>query len=277
MRLVYFALLTLIFLSSSPAAEALRVMSFNVRYPSKSDGSNVWEARRDILVATIRDTQPDLFGTQELFHIQGEYIVEKLPDYAWFGIGRRGDQTDEHMGVFYRKDRFELKDSGNFWLSETPEVVGSSSWDMSLPRLVTWGEFNDKKAGRSFRFYNTHFPHRREDEAARTQCARIIAQRLSALPKEMTVILTGDFNTDAGSEAHLTLTANLTDVHSAVPTPSGPAGTFHGFRGTPRQGRIDWILFRGVLQPRSYETVTFNENGRYPSDHFPVFAVLEWK
>jgi endonuclease/exonuclease/phosphatase family metal-dependent hydrolase len=277
MRLAYLALLGLSLLSSSPAAEALRIMSFNVRYPAKSDGPNIWEARRDILIATIRDSKPDLIGTQELFHLQGEYIVEKLPEYAWFGVGRRGDKTDEHMGVFYRKDRFELKDSGNFWLSETPEVPGSSSWDMSLPRLATWGEFKDKRSGRSFRFYNTHFPHRREDEAARTQCARVIAQRLSALPKEMTVILTGDFNTDAGSEAHRTLTAHLTDVYSAVPNPSGPKDTFHGFRGTPRSGRIDWILFRGSFQPRSFETVTSNENGRYPSDHFPVVAVLEWQ
>jgi endonuclease/exonuclease/phosphatase family metal-dependent hydrolase len=277
MRLLHLSLLALIFLSSSPAAEALRIMSFNVRYPAKSDGPNIWDARRDILIATIRDKQPDLIGTQELFHLQGEYIVEKLPGYAWFGVGRRGDQTDEHMGVFYRKDRFELKDSGNFWLSETPETPGSSSWDMSLPRLVTWGEFNDKKSGRSFRFYNTHFPHRREDEAARTQCARVIAERLRALPKDLTVIVTGDFNTDAGSEAHRTLTANLTDAYSSVSNPSGPKDTFHGFRGTPRPGRIDWILFRGGLTPRSFETVTNNENGSYPSDHFPVAAVLEWK
>lgn len=252
-------------------------MSFNVRYPAKGDGPNVWEARRDILVSTIRDKQPDLLGTQELFHLQGQYVVEKLPEYAWFGIGRRGDQTDEHMGVFYRKDRFVLKDSGNFWLSETPEVVGSSSWDINLPRLVTWGELSDKRTGRTFRFYNTHFPHRREDEGARTQCARVIANRLNALPKDMTVILTGDFNTDAGSEAHRTLTQGMTDVFAAVSHPSGPKDTFHGFRGTPRPGRIDWILFRGAIEPRAFETITINENGRYPSDHFPVFAVLEWK
>src|SRR5512141_173111 len=82
-------------------AESLRIMTFNVRYPAKGDGPNVWEARRDLLVATIREKNPDVFGTQELFHEQGQYIVEKAPEYQWFGVSRRGNQTDEHMGVLY--------------------------------------------------------------------------------------------------------------------------------------------------------------------------------
>jgi endonuclease/exonuclease/phosphatase family metal-dependent hydrolase len=91
-------------------------MSFNVRYPARTDGPNRWEFRRDFLVETIREKSPDVIGTQELYYEQGQYIVEKLREYAWFGISRRGSHEDEHMGVFYKKDRLRVLDSGNFWL-----------------------------------------------------------------------------------------------------------------------------------------------------------------
>src|SRR5690349_14206108 len=122
-------------------AESLRIMTFNVRYPAKGDGPNVWENRRDLMVSTIKEKNPDVFGTQELFYEQGQYIVEKAPEYKWFGVSRRGDKTDEHMGVFYKPAVLNLVESGNYWLSENPEQPGSMSWNVSLPRMVTWGLF----------------------------------------------------------------------------------------------------------------------------------------
>jgi endonuclease/exonuclease/phosphatase family metal-dependent hydrolase len=272
MRALRSLALLLLICAAASAAETLRVMSFNVRYPAKSDGVNIWEERRDLLVDTIRKHHPDLIGTQELFKLQGDYIVSKLPEFAWFGVGRRGDETDEHMGVFYRKDRFDVTASGNFWLSETPEIPGSSAWDMSLPRMVTWGDFRDKQSGATFRFYNTHFPHRREDENARTECARVIANRIKADARP-NVIVTGDFNTGLQSESHRLLTSILHDPWG--PEATGPADTFHGFSGKPRPGRIDWILFRGAFVPKEVRTIDDHVNGRYPSDHFPVQAVFE--
>jgi endonuclease/exonuclease/phosphatase family metal-dependent hydrolase len=256
-------------------AETLRVMTFNVRYPSQGDGANRWEARRDVLVKTIRLKNPDLVGTQELFEEQGRYIVEQAPDYAWFGLSRRGNHEDEHMGVFYRKSRLTPVESGNFWLSETPEVPGSKSWDMSLPRMVTWARFKTSKGAR-FVYYNTHFPHRQQDHAARLECARLIASRIAALAGNEPFLLTGDFNEASGGEAYAVLTSVLTDAWTAARKRNGPEGTFHGFRGTPRQGgRIDWILYRGPWKSLETETVTYNENGHYPSDHFPVFSELK--
>jgi endonuclease/exonuclease/phosphatase family metal-dependent hydrolase len=272
-----FALLGLAALAWAAEADTLRVMTFNVRYPAKGDGVNVWEQRRDLLIETVRKNAPDLVGTQELFHLQGQYIVEKLPEYGWFGLSRRGNQEDEHMGVFYRKDRLELAESGNYWLSEKPEEPGSMSWNVTLPRMVTWGVFRDRRNGRRFQFFNTHFAHRREDSDARTQSARVIAERLRKLPAGADLILTGDFNTDAGSEPHRILTELLKDAHASVAEPKGPADTFHGFSGKPRPGRIDWILYRGKLKTLSVETITENRDGRYPSDHFPVLAVFEWE
>lgn len=250
--------------------QTLRVMSFNVRYPAKSDGPDLWDLRRDLLVDTIRKQAPDIMGTQELFYEQGQYIVSKLPEFEWFGVSRRGNKEDEHMGVFFRKDTLELLSSGNFWLSTTPDVPGSMSWDVTLPRMVTWGEFRHRKTGRRFHFYNTHFAHRPADAVARAESARVLAEHIQRLAATGDLILTGDFNTDVGSEPHQVLKALLSDAHEQAGSRKGPTGTFHGFKGKPGTQRIDWILFRGRIKPVVVDTITDNREGRYPSDHFPV-------
>lgn len=258
------------------SAQTVRVMSFNVRYPSKTDGPNRWELRRDLLVETIREKAPDLIGTQELYDEQGEYIVSKLPEYVWFGVSRRGDREDEHMGVFYRKERLRLLDSGNFWLSETPETPGSMSWGVTLPRMVTWGLFELHDGRRRFYFYNTHFPHRREDHEARMNAARLIAARIGKLDPAVPLIMTGDFNAPAGGEVYQVFSGLLEDAWLRAARRTGPECTFGGFKGVTECPRIDWILYRGPFRVLEAETVTRNWDGRYPSDHYPVFAVLEF-
>jgi endonuclease/exonuclease/phosphatase family metal-dependent hydrolase len=264
-------------LSAAPASagDLLKVMSFNVRYPAKSDGANQWEFRRDLLLDTIREEDPDIFGTQELFYEQGQYISEKLGEYAWFGVSRRGNREDEHMGVFYRKASLRLVSSGNFWLSDEPEEPGSMSWNVSLPRMVTWGLFEIAGSGRRFHFYNTHFPHRPEDAAARIRCAEVILDRIARLPADVPFILTGDFNAPAGGEVYQMFHKVLRDAWVVAPTRSGPEHTFNGFGKVTSGARIDWILFRGELTPREAETVTKSRQGRYPSDHYPVRADFE--
>lgn len=257
-------------------AESLRVMTFNVRYPASGDGPDRWEHRRDLMVTTIRELSPDVMGTQELFHEQGQYLVEKLPDYAWFGLSRRGNTTDEHMGVFYRTATIRVVESGNFWLSESPETAGSMSWDVSLPRMVTWGLFEVKASGRRFLLYNTHLPHRREDDEARLRCTRLIRQRLMAQAKDLPFVLIGDFNAPVDGPAYQVFDGLLTDAWKTAAKKSGPEGTFHGFKGTPTGPRIDWILMRGFARASEVETITRNAAGRYPSDHLPVLAVLEF-
>jgi endonuclease/exonuclease/phosphatase family metal-dependent hydrolase len=257
-------------------AQTLRVMSFNVRYPARTDGPNRWEFRRDLLVETIREKSPDVMGTQELYYEQGQYIVEKLPEYAWLGISRRGSHEDEHMGVFYKKDRLRVLDSGNFWLSETPETPGSMSWGVNLLRMVTWGYFELRDGGRRFYFYNTHFPHRREDHEARLRAARLIAERIAKLDPAVPFVMTGDFNAPAGGEVYQVFAGSLQDGWLRAARRTGPECTFGGFKGVVECPRIDWILYRGPFRVLEAETVTRNWEGRYPSDHYPVFAVLEF-
>jgi len=272
-RLAGLACALLLSAGATAQAQDLRVMTFNVRLPLASDGENRWEARRALMIDTIRRAHPDVIGTQELFGLQGDALVAGLPGYRWFGRGRRGGgEDDEHMGVLYRADVLRLVDAGDFWFSDTPDVVGSLGWGNLFPRMVTWGLFESRRDGSRFYVFDTHFPYRDEDDAVRTRCARALRERLQALPEDVPVVVTGDFNTGDDSGAHAELSAMLVDAWQAAPNRRGPEGTFHAFTGQP-QRRIDWILARGFTV-RSVETLTSHRGARYPSDHFPVLAVL---
>ncbi len=236
------------FLSIAPAfatlapGQSLRVMTFNVRYPNPKDGTDVWENRRDLLAATVRRQRSDVMGTQELLKLQGDFITATLPDYAWFGVSRRGNERDEHMGVFYRKAALRMVENGNFRLSETPEVAGSSSWKMSLPRMVTWALFEHNKTRRRFYFFNTHFAHREQDEAARLESARVIQEHLAKLGAKLPIMLTGDFNAWATGAVHERMLATgLIDFARDRQTQGRPGGDVPWFQGHagPSTHRLD--------------------------------------
>lgn len=255
-------------------AQALRVMSFNVRLPAESDGPDRWELRREQVVRMLRQQDADVIGTQELFAEQGDYLATQMPEYAWFGRGRESNGSGEHMGVFYRRDRLRVIESGDFWLSDTPDVAGSITWGHPHPRMVTWALFETTADRRRFYLFNTHLPYRGEDEDARLRGAQAIAQRLRALPTDVPVVLTGDFNTVPDSPAYAEFKGLLRDAWISAARRRGPESTFHGFSGQP-QKRIDWILVRG-LEAERMRVVDSQENGRYPSDHFPLLVELTW-
>ena len=254
------------------AADPLSVMSFNIRLPAESDGVDYWETRKPLAVRMLREQQPDVIGLQELVKAQADYLVRELPQYAWFGRGREADGGGEHMGVFYRKDRLKVIESGDFWLSDTPDVAGSITWGHPHPRMVTWALFEQRSDGRRFYLFNTHLPYRDEDEAARLKGAQAIARHLATLPDDVPVVLTGDFNTTPDSDAHAVLAGTLQDAWTTAPRVEGIDATFHGFTGRADR-RIDWIFVRGA-QLESITSVTTRWNNRYPSDHFPLVATL---
>ncbi|KRC80084.1 endonuclease/exonuclease/phosphatase family protein [Sphingomonas sp. Root241] len=276
MRILWRVMLAVLLVAGGPAmAQApLKVMSFNVRYANENDGANAWSKRREVTAAMLEKAAPDLFGTQELLKVQGDFLAARLKGYAWFGVDRRGGHADEHMGVFYRTDRLKLIESGQFWLSDTPEVVGSITWGHPLPRMVTWGLFETVKGGRRFYAFNTHLPYRDEDEDARTKGAALILERIEAMAGDLPVVLTGDFNTTPGSEAHKLLATRLTDARDSAPQKLGPEMTFHNFTGKADK-RIDWIFTRGFTAKR-VTTITDHQGEVQTSDHFPVLAELGW-
>ncbi|MDG2525984.1 endonuclease/exonuclease/phosphatase family protein [Stenotrophomonas sp. HITSZ_GD] len=265
-------------LSASAATAAtsstLRVMSFNVRTPADTEPGRRWEDRRDAMVSVIRQAQPAVIGTQELTPVQASYLRAQLPAYRMFGQGRRGGAEDEHMGVFYDARVLALVESGDFWLSPTPEVPGSMGWGDPYPRMVTWGLFERRADGRRFYLFNTHLPYREQDEPARVRSAQLLLSRIDALPKEVPVVVTGDFNSEPGSDTWRTLTAVLRAARDTAPQVDGPRLTFQDFGGSDRR-QLDWILLRG-FEATHFSTLDDRPGGLYPSDHYPVLAELRF-
>ena len=227
------------------ATDPLSIMSFNIRLPAESDGVDYWETRKPLALRMLREEAPDVIGMQELVKSQAEYLARELPQYAWFGRGREADGGGEHMGVFYRRDRLKVVESGDFWLSDTPDVPGSISWNHPHPRMVSWALFERRSDRKRFYLFNTHLPYREQDEAARLKGANAIAQRLAALPAGVPVVLTGDFNTTPDSEVHAVLAKTLQDAWTTASRVEGSDATFHGFTGNADK-RIDWIFVKGL-------------------------------
>ena len=256
-------------------APTLRVMSFNVLVARDIEGPARWSGRRDALVQVIADADPDLLGTQELLREQADFITARLPQYAWFGHGRRGDGAadDEHMGVFYHRERMRLLDSGHFWLSDTPDVPGSITWGTRYPRMASWGLFERIADGKRLYLLNTHMPYRDEDATARERGATLILRHIAGLPADLPVVLVGDFNDIPGHPPHRALTAVLGDAWEHAPRRSGPEGTGHWFEGRAER-RLDWVLSRG-LRPRTVRHLDDAVDGVLPSDHYPVLVEFD--
>lgn len=268
-------------------AADVRVMSFNIRYGTANDGDNHWEKRKRFLIETIKAFDPDLLGTQETLGFQRNYLAENLQGYDVFGVGREdGREKGEMAALYFKRSRFQKIDGGHFWLSQTPDQPGSKSWDSALPRMVTWVKLHDHRRtdAKPILFFNTHFDHRGVE--ARKESARLLRRRVAELGKSCSVIVTGDFNTGEGSEPYRQLfgpdngeRSPLGDTYRiAYPGRATNEGTFTGFKVDATSGsRIDWI---GVSRDWKIIKATIDRTtreGRTPSDHFPVTAVLRFK
>jgi endonuclease/exonuclease/phosphatase family metal-dependent hydrolase len=271
-------------LAAGDADGTLRVMSFNVRLGVADDGENSWDHRKELLGRTVQDFDPDLLGTQETWPLQAEYLLEQLAGREYVGWPRQpGNERDrEECGILFRRTRFEKLDEGQLWLSETPDVAGSKSWDSSLPRVVTWVKLRDRtRPDKVLWFFNTHFDHRGPE--ARRQSARLLRRRLEEIAPSAWIV-TGDFNCAEGSPPYQELAgaANgvvaVVDSYRAVhPTRADGEGTFSAFNGSRSGGRIDWILHAPTFRTVSAAIDRTEADGRFPSDHYPVTAVLRWK
>ena len=265
----------------------LRVMSYNIRFGTAADGENHWDRRRQFLVETVKAFNPDLLGTQETLGFQRDFLAEQLGDYDVLGVGRDdGREKGEMMALFYRRDRFEKLDGGHFWLSETPEKVASKSWDSALPRMATWVKLRDRRLPHSppFLFLNTHFDHM--GKTARLESARLLLRQITRLADGADVIVTGDFNTDEGSPPYRALFEPAEGRESLIvdsfrinnPDRKSNEGTFSGFKAdTTSGGRIDWIGVSRNWRIRAASIDRTSRDGKTPSDHFPVTAVLRHK
>ncbi|MBN2330147.1 MAG: endonuclease/exonuclease/phosphatase family protein [Candidatus Omnitrophica bacterium] len=288
--LVFSIFLTAAFFADAATADdpAIRIMTYNIRMNTPSDGINAWPNRKDHVAEMIRDKyQVDIVGVQEALIEQVHDLEARLTDYMRIGVGRdNGWDQGEHMAIFFRKDRFELLQQNTFWLSETPEIPGVTSWESACNRIVTWGKFKDRTSGREFYHFNTHFDHR--SQKARVESAKLIWRRIQAMTNGLPVVLTGDFNIQETNEAYAILTgkepadgddrSDLKDARYITKIPhQGPTSTFTRNQWTETgapETKIDFIFVRNGFQVLSHQVPNDKYDGRYPSDHLPVVADL---
>lgn len=251
---------------------SLSVMTCNLRVWTNSDGPNAWPYRRDGLSQLIRERNPLLLGTQEGLAPMLADLDERLPEYSRVGEGREGGSGGEYNALYYHESLGQPLEHGQFWLSDTPDVPGSVAWDSSLPRICTWAVFHIPWTRSTVAAFNCHFDHL--GTQARSHSARLVWQRMHpCCTAGIPCILMGDFNCEPGSEPHRYLRQYLSDGLESSQI-SG-IGTFHGFTGENSGGPIDWILASPGTVFSAVEILTQKQNGRYLSDHFPVWAEVQ--
>jgi endonuclease/exonuclease/phosphatase family metal-dependent hydrolase len=260
----------------------LRVMSFNLRTKFFADAHNHWDHRRDLVVRSIKQFSPDLLGTQECQVSQARYLKSQLPGYQFVGAGRDdGEAGGEMCAIFFRNDKFTKLDQGHFWLSETPYKAGSKSWGSSYRRMVTWVKLMPHSGNREpFYFFNTHFDN--SARRARVQQAWLLRRMIDQIADGRPSVVTGDFNTDSDTTPYQLLVRGpqdwrgyLIDTYRKInPVPREGEGTRHKFSGGTSGDRIDWIITTDNFTTINAAIDRTQYGGKYPSDHFPVTAVL---
>ena len=265
--------------------ETIKLMSYNLKFASPTFKPS-WEVRREMQVDMIRKYSPDIIGTQEGLKEQIDYLQDQLSEYVVIGEGRKGGDDDEHMAIFFKRDKFRLREMGSFQLSETPEVIGSGP--KVNPRMVTWARLaiirsTEGEAGpypmdyrghwdntQEFYVFNTHYFNGRKDSLARLNASKLILERINALNRfgawtaERPVFLMGDFNCRPGSAPYKVFVGNEN---------STDADLLKNSFEDPK--KIDWILYKGGAKVLKYEEVDFNVNGAYPSDHKPIYVEFQ--
>lgn len=255
----------------------INVASFNLRFETVHDGENAWPHRRDFVKELINYHEFDIMGTQELHHSQISDLLQ-MKGWKYIGGGRiDGINKGEHTAVFYKEDRFKLLDSGDFWLSKTPDIP-SKGWDATCcNRICSWGKFKDKKSRKTFFVFNVHFDH--EGVTAREESGYLMTQKIQEIAGRYPVLLCGDFNSKPDTKQIQHISSQLNDSYliSELP-PYGPVGTFNGFKiNAPLKDRIDYIFVSDHFKIHKYGVLTDFKEGRFPSDHLPVVVTLSFK
>ena len=226
---------------------------------------NVWmhtagqENRVESVLQTIEKISPDLMGLQECTHEWMGFLTERFSaEYGIVGEGRDGTHTssDQFNPILYRKDKYELIESGTRWLSETPEVQYTKVPDSTYERIFTFAVLEEKATGIRFVFISTHFDHMggQADQAA---CMAAYIAQFRGLP----MFMCGDYN---GSGVEKIMNGHgYVSVEKVAAERVNPGNTFSG------GSKIDFIFTNGNGVSVTYYEV---DNDNASSDHYPVIA-----
>lgn len=263
-------------------SDPVRVMSFNIRYDNPDDGPDAWPNRKDFVASTILFHKSDIVGIQEGLIHQLNELDGLLEGFDRVGVGRNdGEEAGEFSAIYYRSDRFEPLETGNFWLSKTPGIPGSVHWDADQTRIVSWAYFKDNVTNENFYAFNTHFDHRGVE--ARVNSAKLIVQKIEEIAGDEPVVLTGDFNTTEDREPYRIITATdregadlvLYDgFYQSENGHHGPTTTSNDFQTLRPDRRIDYIFVNDGFKVLYHGVLADIRDGHFPSDHLPVLAEI---
>lgn len=274
--LLIFASAALLFgCKQAPAEDTLTVISYNIRMGIANDGENSWEFRKPASIAMIEAENPDVFGLQEAFDFQLQYLLENCPKYKCVGVGRDDGSTEgETMAIFWNTEVVEMEDWGTYWLSETPDVP-SLGWDAACRRTATWAFMKHIPTGKEFFYVNTHLDH--IGEQARRNGLALIESKIAEMngDRNLPMILTGDLNIPDNHPTILEFDQRMQDARK-VAEQSDRNGSWHGWGIC--SDVIDYVYFKGFASCKSFKTLCepYAEIP-YISDHYPVKAVLVWQ
>lgn len=265
--------LALVLIGFSTFAQSTKVMTYNLRLDTQSDGVNAWPNRKEKVFKLIKKQKPAILGVQEALHNQMVDMKTNLTQYDYVGVGRDDGKTKgEYSAIFYQKKRFQVGASGTFWLSETPEIPGSKSWDAAITRVASWAKLYDKKLKDTIFCINTHFDH--IGKVAREKSVDIIKSKISVLAGKYPVILTGDFNIEP-TETPYNVATNGEFYNLQDSGKGDTQGTYCTFVVGEKCKRIDFIFYGTGWIVEKYSVITQNDSKHYPSDHLPVVAQLK--
>ena len=245
----------------------MKIMSFNLLCAN-------WAVRTPLVIRTIYNADPDVLGVQEAHIGWMNALRACLPDYDSVGIGRDdGKEAGEFSAVFYKKDKYELLDSGSFWLSETPEQPGKG-WDAACIRICSWAKLQEKTTGKIFVHLNTHLDHR--GATAMQKGAELVATRGTAIAEGHPAFFTCDFNVTPDSAPYAAVIAGGFRDCSFLAKTTDHGITFHDFENPAYDGAvIDYVFCKGDVQVNAFRVIRDTIDGALPSDHYPVLADVE--
>lgn len=272
---------------------SLTVMTFNVRGAREEKGGiNHWNLRRRLNIQTIRRANPDILGLQEVQYGNLMAYRDNLHDYHHY-LGLNMDYGN-FVPVFWKKERFQLIDAGGFWLNSTQaRDKPAIEWDAHNIRSTTWVILEDKHSGKHICHINTHLDH--ISEQARVNGSKVILNQWCAIAGDLSTIVTGDFNTGCWVPPSLDFKVLYTDdtlklyegsefvdTYTLFHSDGLRTNTFHNFEGEfyePAHSfglwRVDYVLTRN-LKAISCEIIRDAEPPLFPSDHYPVVAVVSY-
>lgn len=250
-------------------------MSSNIRYDNPADGDHAWGSRRPALVEAIEEFDPAILATQEGREPQLRSLADSLKTLKLIDSHRHWIEERMYPCLFINPALVDVIDSGDLWLSETPEVAGSKSFESTFPRLITWVEGTFRANQRSFLAASVHLDHVKASTRA-AQAKVIVEQLFPRLKKDQAFILMGDFNEPPGEEVREVLQENFEELYDPwFILDKAEESSHHNMKGEEKPGgRIDWILVNRLFDPFDIYLDKKQRHGVYPSDHYPVKAVL---